>query len=72
MISKCASRDMGVLCTDAIDLYFDYHSEDGALVKLIRANADKEKIELIALLLEQSKDYGLSDVQAERLINFNL
>ena len=72
LISKCAPRDMGVLCTDAIDLYFDYHSEDGALVKLIRANADKEKIELIALLLEQSKDYGLSDVQAERLINFNL
>ena len=57
-----------MLCTRAIDLFFDYHSESGQLVELIRANVDKERSELICLLLEKSKDYGLSDLQAERLI----
>ena len=63
--------DVGVLSTKAIDLFFDYHSRDGALVKLIRENVQKEKRELIALLLEQTKEYGLSDLQAERLIDSN-
>ena len=33
------------------------------------ANANMEKRELISLLVKQSKDYGLSDLQAERIIN---
>ena len=69
LISKCMPSDVGALDARAIDLYFDYHSDDGMLVNLIKANADKEKMELIVLLLEQSKKYGLSDLQAERLIN---
>ncbi len=72
LISKTVSDDVGVLCTRAIDLHFDYHSADGQLAKLIRANAHKEKMALIILLLEHSKEYGLSDLQAENLINSNL
>ncbi len=68
LIFKKVPDDVGVLCTRAIDLFFDYHSESGQLVELIRANVDKERSELICLLLEKSKDYGLSDLQAERLI----
>ncbi len=67
--SKRVPRDVGVLCERAIELYFDYKSEDGALAKLIKANADKSKYELICLLLRESKEYGLSDVQAERIID---
>ena len=72
LISKCLPNDVGVLFKNAINLYFDYHSENGVLANLVKANANKERTELICLLLEQSKDYGLSDLQAEQLINFNL
>ncbi|MBR5507994.1 MAG: hypothetical protein IKV88_08115 [Clostridia bacterium] len=69
LISKIVTNDVGVLCARAIDLFFDYHSDNGELAKLVRANAHKEKTQLISLLLGKSKDYGLSDLQAERLIN---
>ena len=72
LISKNVPYDTGVLVARAIDLFFDYHLEDGELAKLVKANAYKEKTELICLLLESSKDYGLSDLQAEKLINSNL
>ena len=70
-ISKTVPIDVGLLCARAIDLYFDYHSDNGELMKLVRDNAHKEKTELISLLLERSKDYGLSDLQAEKLITSN-
>ena len=69
LISKKAPDNVGVLSTGAIELFFDYRSDNGALARLARANAEKERAELICLLLEQSRDYGLSDLQAERLIN---
>ena len=69
LIGKSAPLDIGVLCSRAIDLYFDYHSDNGALAELVKANSNKNKTELICLLLEQSKDYGLSDLQAGRLID---
>lgn len=72
LVSRKATSDVGALCAAAIDLFFDYRSEDGKLMKLIRANATKEKPELIRLLLEESRDYGLSDLQAEGLINSSL
>ena len=53
----------------AIDLYFDYLSSDGMLAKLIKENRNKSKEELVILLLANSKDYGLSDLQAIDLIN---
>ena len=68
LIFKYSPCDVGVLCAEAIDLYFDYHSDDGKLTALVRDNADMEKTELICLLLENSKEYGLSDIQAERII----
>ena len=67
--SKCVPRDVGVLCERAIELYFDYKSEDGALARLVNANADKSRVELVHLLLKESKEYGLSDAQAEGLID---
>ena len=72
LISKNVPYDTGVLVARAIDLFFDYRSKDGELAKLVKANAYKEKTELIRLLLESSKDYGLSDLQAEKLINLYL
>ena len=71
LISKCMPSDVGVLNARAIDLYFDYHSENGMLANLVRENSRKAKNELIVLLLEKSKEYGLSDLQAERLIKSN-
>ena len=71
LILKSVPDDVGILCARAIERYFDYRSANGKLAKLVRANGHKEKPEIIRLLLEQSKDYGLSDVQAEKLINFN-
>ena len=72
LLSKSMPEKLGVLNEVAVRLYFDYHSENGALLNLIKKNADKDKTELICLLLKASKEYGLSDLQAERLINSNL
>ena len=72
LVSKNVPENVGVLSTRAIDLFFDYRSDDGELAKLVKANAHQKKIDLICLLLERSKEYGLSDLQAERLINIHL
>ena len=69
LIARTRPTELGVLNARAIDLYFDYHSDDGALARFIRENPDKSDTELICLLLENSKAYGLSDLQAERLIH---
>ena len=69
LILKKVPEDVGSLNARAIELFFDYRSESGELAKLVRANADKETAEIIGLLLEESKDYGLSDLQAKKLIN---
>ena len=72
LIHKCIPQDIGVLCAKGIELYFDYRDENGALSKLARMNASKGRAELMKLLLERSKDYGLSNIQAERIIKSNL
>lgn len=69
LISRNVPDDVGVLIPRAINLFFDYRSDSGELAKLVKANSNKEKIEQIYVLLEKSKDYGLSDLQVERLIN---
>ena len=69
LLLKNAPSNLGVLNPLAIDLFFDYRSKNGKLATLVKANGHKEKTELICLLLEKSKDYGLSDLQAEKLIN---
>ena len=68
LIAKKHPTDLGVLDAEAIDLYFDYHADSGALARLVRENSDKEDIALACLLLANSKAYGLSDRQAEKLI----
>ena len=72
LILKKVPQDVGILIARAIELFFDYHSDNGELSKLVRANANKERMELILLLLAKSKEYGLSDLQVEKLINSNL
>ena len=69
LIAKHMPNDFGILDAKAIELYFDYHSDNGMLANMIRMNVDKDKTELIGLLLKESTDYGLSDLQAERLIS---
>ena len=58
-----------MLSKRAIELYFDYHSQNGALAKLVKANQEKENSEIVCLLLAASKEYGLSDIQAQQLIS---
>ena len=72
LIRKKTTDNVGLLCANALTLYFDYNSENGSLAKLVRDNADKGKSALTSLLLENSKEYGLSDLQAERIINSSL
>ena len=67
-VLKSTPDNVGVLSLSAIELYFDYHSCDGVLAKIVRENATMQERELICLLLERSKEYGLSDIQAEKLI----
>lgn len=69
LIHKQMPDKTDVLIDKAINLYFDYHSDTGTLAQLVRNNAGMEKIRLVSLLLENSKEYGLSDLQAEKLIN---
>lgn len=69
LIAKKQPTDLGVLDVKAIKLYFDYHSENGALARLIKENSDKDDLAIICLLIENSKEYGLSDLQAQKLIN---
>ena len=68
ILSKQMPSKFGVLVPRAIELYFDYHSDSGALAQIVRDNADKEDMALVCLLLENSKEYGLSDVGAEELV----
>ena len=67
-MSKSMPEDVLTLCFEAIELYFDYHSEKGKLAEMVRNNSTMEEVDLICLLLEISKEYGLSDIQAKKLI----
>lgn len=58
----------GVISQKALDLYFDYRSANGALASLVRMHKEKDELSLIILLLDASAAYGLSDLQAKRLI----
>jgi hypothetical protein len=69
LLLKQTPKDVGVLIYKAIMLYFDYHSSEGYLANLVKENSDMDRMSLICLLLEKSKDYGLSDLQAQKLIN---
>lgn len=68
LIGKKRPTNVGVLDAEAIKLYFDYHSDSGALARLVRENSDKDDVAIVCLLLESSRAYGLSDTEAEHLI----
>lgn len=68
LIGKKMPASFGCLEEKAVELYFDYHSPDGFLADLVRENSDLEEMDLLCLLLEKSADYGLSDLQAQKLI----
>ncbi len=72
LISKIPQENIGVLSKEAIRLYFDYLNENGMLARLIKDNAFLDKTALLCLLIENSKEYGLSDKQAEKLINIHM
>ena len=67
-MAKRMPKEFGVLHKRAFELYFDYLDENGALARLVRENSDKDKTALVCLVLENSKDYGLSAEQAERIV----
>ena len=69
LIDKKEPLELGVIDKTAIDLYFDYLSPNGRLANLIKANQNLSKEELIVLLLDSSKEYGLSDLNIIELIN---
>lgn len=68
LITKKHPTNLGVLDAEGIELYFDYLSDTGALAQLVRENSDKDDLNLVCLLLENSKAYGLSDLQAGKLV----
>jgi hypothetical protein len=68
LIDKILPSTIEVLNNFSLNLYFDYLSSDGKLAKIVKQSPSKSDYELLVELLEQSKEYGLSDVQAKELI----
>lgn len=68
LVSGKRGGAFGVILGEALDLYFDYHSDDGFLARTIRGNSSSDEYTLLCLLLNISREYGLSDIQAKRLI----
>lgn len=63
-----AISHFGVICKQAIVLYYDYLSNDGALAKYVLENKEKDETTLIKELLLKTKEYGLSDLNIIELI----
>ncbi len=53
----------------ALDLYLDYLSDDGKLARLVKDNPQTNQNQLVRTLLTHSREYGLSDLQALRLVD---
>ena len=69
LINKNEIDNLGVLVARSIELFFDYHSQNGTLAEMVRNNVNMAQTDLICLLLENSRGYGLSDIQAKNLID---
>lgn len=52
----------------AIALYLDLHNEHGRLMQMIGRNSEMSEMDLVRMLMEHSKEEGLSDVQALEMI----
>ena len=68
LLEKRMPKDVKVLDLGAIEKYFDYHSDDGKLASIVRENSDKDDMAIICTLIECSKEYGISDIQAKKLV----
>ncbi len=68
LILKEMPEDVGVLNKRAIGLYFDYLSPKGNLQVKVKENLSMDENALICLLLEETRSYGLSDLQIKKLI----
>ena len=68
LMEKKKPSALGCLEERAVALYFDYRSPRGFLASLIRENAELDEMALVCLLLKRSAEYGLSDLQAKKLI----
>lgn len=69
LLSHKQPTEIGVLSGKAIDLYFDYHSEDGTLAQMVKENINDDEYSLLCRLLSSSAEYGLSDIQAKGIID---
>ena len=69
LINKNQIDNLGVLVARSIELFFDYHSKNGTLAEMVRNNVNMAQTDLICLLLQNSREYGLSDIQAKNLID---
>ena len=69
LINKNQIDNLGVLVARSIELFFDYHYKNGTLAEMVRNNVNMRQTDLICLLLQNSREYGLSDIQVKNLID---
>ena len=69
VVNKRTPKEYGVLDKGAIDLYFDFLSPSGQLAKIVLNGANEPRQDIVIKLINESKDYGLSDLLAEELID---
>ncbi|RDY27710.1 hypothetical protein CHL78_008285 [Romboutsia weinsteinii] len=68
ILHKKLSQFDDTIMNQAISLYFDYLSDCGKLAMIVKNNSSLSENELIKKLLLESKEYGISDLQAYALI----
>ena len=68
LVERKSSECDDAMMKRAIQLYLDLHDENGRLNQLIRQYPLMSETELIQVLMEHSKEEGLSDVQALEMI----
>ena len=62
LIHKKKPKNTYVIVPQAIELYFDYFSREGKLSRLIKENLQLDRIALLCLVLENSKEYDYTIV----------
>ena len=68
LVDRTASKCNDTIMNRAVELFLDYHCETGKLSRIVKSHPELDEYSLMILLLENSKEYGLSDVQAKALI----
>ena len=68
VVNKQYNNNLEVLSSKAVDLYFDYLNDNGRLATIIKNNKNIDKNKLIIKLLAETKEYGLSNILIEELI----